>query len=126
MTRRLDGFGVLLLVFAALSIVTGLLMGLLPGTFFDEVAPFRPRSDHFIRDLATYSLASGVVFAVAAYVRSWRVPVLAFAALQYALHAVNHLADIDATDPRRLGVAAFVYIGIGAIVLTVMLVRARG
>ena len=125
MTRRLDGFGVVLLVFAVLSIVTGLLMAFATGTFFDEIAPYQPRSDHFIRDLATYSFSSGVVFAVAAYVRSWRLPVLTFAALQYTLHAVNHLVDIDETDPKRLGIGAFVYIAVGAVVLSAMLARAR-
>src|SRR5687768_7012999 len=124
--RTLDGFGAVLLVFAVLSVAIGLLMGFAPGTFFEEIAPYEPRSDHFIRDLATYSFASGVVFAVAAYVPSWRVPVLAFAALQYGLHAVNHLVDIGDTDPESLGVIAFVYITIGAIVLAVLLSRTRG
>ena len=124
--RTLDGFGVVLLVFAVLSVATGLLMGFAPGTFFEEIAPYEPRSDHFIRDLATYSFASGVVFAVAAYLPSWRLPVLAFAALQYGLHAVNHLVDIGDTDPESLGIGAFVYITIGAVILAAMLSRSRG
>lgn len=124
--RTLDVIGIILLVFAGLSIVLGLAMAFVPGTFFEEVAPYEPRSDHFIRDLATYSLASGGVFAVAAYVPSWRLPVLAFAALQYLLHAVNHLVDIGDTDPASLGVIAFVYITIGAVVLGVLLSRTRG
>lgn len=124
--RTLDGFGIVLLVFAAISVLVGLAMAFAPGTFFEEVAPYEPRSDHFIRDLATYSLASGAVFAVAAYVPSWRVPVLAFAALQYLLHAVNHLVDISDTDPESLGITNFVLIAIGAVVLGVLLSRTRG
>ena len=122
----LDGFGAVLLFFAAISIVVGLAMAFAPGTFFDEIAPYEPRSDHFIRDLGTYSLAAGVVFAVAAYVPSWRVPVLAFAALQYVLHAVNHLFDIGDTDPESLGIVNFVLIALGAVVLVGLLARSRG
>lgn len=112
-----------LLAFAAISILTGLAMAFAPGTFFEEVAPYEPRSDHFIRDLSTYSLASGVVFAVAAYTPSWRLPVLVFAALQYLLHAVNHLVDIGDTDPGSLGVFNFVLIALGALVLAALLSR---
>jgi hypothetical protein len=125
MNERLDGFGAVLLVFAAISIVTGLAMAFATGTFFEEIAPYEPRSDHFIRDLATYSFASGVVFAIAAYRRSWRLPVLVYATLQYGLHAVNHLVDIDETDPERLGITAFVYISVGAVVLGALLWRTR-
>lgn len=123
--RGLDSFGIVLLAFATISILVGLAMAFAPGTFFEEVAPYEPRSDHFIRDLSTYSLASGVVFAVAAHVPSWRVPVLAFAALQYLLHAVNHLVDIGDTDPGSLGVVNFVLIALGALVLAALLSRTR-
>lgn len=126
MNRSLDGFGAVLLFFAAVSVAVGIAMLFVPGTFFDEIAPYEPRSDHFIRDLGTYSLATGLVFGIAAYVPSWRVPVLAFAAVQYAMHAANHLVDISDTDPASLGIVNFVLIAIGAVVLGLLLARLRG
>jgi hypothetical protein len=38
----------------------------------------------------------------------WRTPLLCCVALQFALHALNHLLDIDAAHPRWLGPADFI------------------
>jgi hypothetical protein len=98
-----DRVGVLLLLFGAAQIALGLMMVLAPGAFFDHIGPYAPRNDHYIRDVATFYLALGGV-AVASWQRpAWRVPVLVFALAQYALHAVNHLVDVNEADPESLG-----------------------
>ena len=50
----------------------------------------------------------------AARTPSWRLPLLAVGLLQYVLHAINHLADIDATEESAHGQANFAAIAVGA------------
>ena len=95
--------GTLLLVFGVAQLALGALMAVAPGTFFEEIGPYAPRNDHYIRDVATFYLALGAVSLIAWRRPSWRAPVLAFAVLQYALHAVNHLVDVGEADPDELG-----------------------
>ncbi len=58
------------------------------------------QNDHYLRDTATFNLAFGAALAVAVKRRqTWRTPVLCCVALQFALHAINHLADIGAAQP---------------------------
>jgi hypothetical protein len=93
----------LLIVFAVVQIVLGLLLWLTPGFFHDEIGPYGPRNDHYMGDVATWYLALGGVTLVAVRQFSWRVPVLAFAFAQYALHSLNHLIDVSEADPSWLG-----------------------
>ncbi len=79
-----------------------------PGTFFDAIGPFGERNDHYIRDMGTAVLALGTVALLAVRRPSWRLPVLAFAAVWFGLHALNHLADIGEADPEAVGVGDFV------------------
>jgi hypothetical protein len=51
----------------------------------------------------------------------WRVPVLAVAFLQYALHSVNHLIDVGEADPEWLGPANLVAVALTALLLGWML-----
>jgi hypothetical protein len=95
--------GTLLLVFGVAQLLLGAIMVVAPGTFFEEIGPYAPRNDHYIRDVATFYLALGAVSVVAWRSASWRVPVLVFALLQYALHSVNHLVDLGEADPEALG-----------------------
>ena len=67
-----DRLGVLLLLFGASQLVLGLTMAFAPGFFFDNVGPYAPRNDHYIRDVATLYLALGGVAVVA-----WRAALLA-------------------------------------------------
>lgn len=115
--------------FGGVYVVTALFMIVAPGTFFDEVGPWGSRNDHYVRDLATYNLALGVVLLAALRFRSWRAPALAAAALQYAAHAVNHLVDISEADPEHIGPPTFAAIALGAILLAWLLreaMRERG
>jgi hypothetical protein len=93
----------LLIVFAFVQIVLGLLLWLSPGFFHDEIGPYGPRNDHYMGDVATWYLALGGVTLLAVRQSSWRVPVLAFAFAQYALHSLNHLIDVSEADPSWLG-----------------------
>lgn len=95
--------GALLLIFGASQLALGLLMAVGPGTFFEQVGPYPPRNDHYIRDLSTFYLALGAVAVLAWRRPSWRTPVLALALAQYGLHAVNHVIDVGGADPEHLG-----------------------
>jgi hypothetical protein len=92
-----------LLALAATQLVLGLLLAFAPGTFYDAIANFGPRSDHSLRDLSTFYLAAAVVLAVAAGRPSWRVPTLALVGLQFGLHAVNHVIDVGDSSPGWVG-----------------------
>ena len=89
----------ILMVVAVYHLVLGAFMFFFPGEFYDSLGKFPPRNDHFTKDVATFYIALGVAFYVSVRVRSWRTPLLAFTALEYALHAINHLVDVgDATS----------------------------
>jgi hypothetical protein len=96
---------VLLAVFGAAQLVLGALLWLTPGFFFDEIGPYGVRNDHYLGDLATWYLALGAAALVAVRRTAWRLPVLALAFIQYALHSVNHLIDVGDAHPEWLGPA---------------------
>jgi hypothetical protein len=111
----------LLIAFGAVQLALGLLLWLTPGFFYDEIGPFGPRNDHYMADVATWYLALGAAALVSARRISWRVPVLALALAQYALHALNHLIDIGDADPSWLGPADFASLTLTAALLAWML-----
>ena len=106
----------LLGVFAAVQLLLGLGLWLTPEFFHDEIGPYGPRNDHYMGDLATWYLALGAATLVAVRRAGWRVPVLALAFIQYALHSINHLIDVGEADPGWLGPA-----NLGSLVLTTLL-----
>ena len=85
----------ILLVAAAYHLVLGAFMFFAPGAFQDALADFPPRNDHFIKDVSTFYIALGVVLYISHRRRSWRVPILLFATIEYAIHAINHLIDVS-------------------------------
>jgi hypothetical protein len=111
----------LLAAFAALQLLTGALLWLTPGFFHEEIGPYGTRNDHYMGDLATWYLALGAAALVALRRDGWRVPVLAVAFLQYALHSLNHLIDVGEADPGWLGPANLVSILLATLVLGWML-----
>jgi hypothetical protein len=114
---------ILLLVFALGQLLLGILLWVTPGFFYDEIGPFGARNDHYMGDVATFYLALGSVALVAVRRVSWRVPVLALALIQYALHSLNHLIDIGESDPGWIGPADFVSLTLTAVLLSWMLRR---
>lgn len=110
---------------AAYGVVLGVVMVAAPGTFYAEIGPFGPRNDHYIRDTATLNLALGVVALVAVRRASWRLPVLAFAVIQFGLHSANHLLDIGEAEPAWIGPADFAGLLIATLLLAVLLVATR-
>lgn len=119
-----DVVGAGLLAFGIYQIALGLFMVVAPGTFFDTVASFGTRNDHYIQDLAAFELPLGVLFLLAVRRPSWRVPALFFGFLHWALHALSHLVDIGEADPGWLGPFDFIAITIGTALLGWLLWRA--
>jgi hypothetical protein len=111
----------LLIAFAAVQIVLGALLWLTPGFFHDEIGPYGPRNDHYMGDLATWYLALGVAAFVAVRRASWRVPVLAIALIQAALHTFNHVIDIGDADPSWLGPVNAILLALTVLLLAWML-----
>jgi hypothetical protein len=97
-----------LIAFAAYHFAIAALMIFAPHVFFTDIGPFGVQNDHYLRDTATFNIAFGVALAIAYRHVRWRTPILCCVALQFALHALNHLLDIDAAHPRWLGPADFI------------------
>ncbi len=100
----------------ALSLLTALAMAIDPAGFIDEVGGFGAVNEHLVRDVATWSATLGACLLAAARLAAWRVPILAFAVLQGALHSVNHAFDADLADPGWKGWAT---VGLQAVVTVV-------
>jgi hypothetical protein len=89
--------------FALVSLGLGLFMAVSPHGFYTDVGPFGAFNGHYIRDVASFYGAIGIGLLVAIRRVSWRVPMLAIATIQYALHSLNHLLDIDKAHPAWNG-----------------------
>jgi hypothetical protein len=113
----------LLIAFAAVQLVIGLLLWVAPGFFFDAIGPYGLRNDHYMGDVATWYLASGVAVLASVPRPVWRVPVLFLVAVQYALHSLNHLIDVGEADPGWLGPANLVSLVLATVLLGWMLHR---
>ncbi len=111
-TRR--ALPAVLLILGVSQLALGLWMVISPGSFYDALGPFGERNDHYLADVATFYLALGAAALVAARTPGWRLPVLGFAAIQYTLHAVNHLVDIGEADPGWVGPFDFVTLALSA------------
>ena len=111
-TARAERVRTALLALGLTQLGLGAFMALAPGKFFDTIADYGIRNDHYLRDLATFYLALGIVLMVASDRRSWRAPVLAFAVIQYGLHTLNHLLDIGDADPGWIGPFNFVSLAV--------------
>jgi hypothetical protein len=106
-----------LAAFGIYQLALGVFMAVAPHSFFTQIGPFGTQNTHYIRDTATYNLALGAVMLLAARRRPWRVPVLAFATLQFALHSVNHLIDIDRANRSGVGAGDFVLLTVMTLLL---------
>jgi hypothetical protein len=93
----------ILLVAAVYHLLLGAFMFFAPGGFYDSLGKFPPENHHYIKDVSTFYIALGVVFFVSVRRRSWRTPVLVFAALEYTIHALNHLVDVNKASSDFVG-----------------------
>ena len=107
------------------NVALAVFMVVAPHTFYDSVGPFGVRNDHYIRDTATFSAAIGVGLLIALRRPSWRVPMLAISAVQFALHSINHLLDIDKAHPAWNGYFDFFSLAAATILLAWLLRVAR-
>jgi len=114
-----------LVVFGGYLVALSLFAAVAPGTFFDEIGPYGVQNDHYIHDVAAFQGAVGIFMLLAVRRPSWRVPALAVATLQFALHTVSHLVDIGDADPEWLGVAEAIALVLGTAVLAWLLWRAN-
>jgi hypothetical protein len=104
-SRLFAGFGLS-------QLALGLYQAIAPRSFFDFLGTFGAYNDHYIRDTSTFYVALGIVALLAAARASWRPAVVAFAALQYVLHTVNHIVDAGDARPTSLGVFDAVSLGV--------------
>jgi hypothetical protein len=96
----------------------GLLQLLAPGTFFDEIGNYGAENLHYVGDAGAFTAAYGAALLLAARRPTWWAPLLALGAIWYALHALNHLFDIDENGiSEARGVLDTVLIAAGAVLL---------
>ena len=104
-------------------VALGAWMLLAPGSFYDAIATFDPRNDHFVRDLGTFYVALGAAFVGAGSRPAWRGPVLALALVQYALHTATHLYDVGRPDEGWVGPVNLALVGAGLLFLAALAYR---
>lgn len=122
-TGRIDATGVVLLIVAASQLLPGILALVAPAAFYDAFAAFPPENSHFIRDVGSWQVALGILALVAWRRPAFRTPVLGVLAVQYALHLLSHVIDVNASDPAWHGPFGLVAEGLGAVVLTALFVK---
>jgi hypothetical protein len=110
-----------LALFAVVYLAEALFMTVSPHAFYTSIGPFNAYNPHYLRDNATFSAALGVGLAVSVVRPSWRVPMLAVSTLQYALHSVNHLVDVDIAHPRWTGYFDFFSLLVATLLLAWLL-----
>lgn len=104
-------------VFAAYHLALALLMAADAHGFFKQLGPFGAFNSHYIRDLATYNAAVGAALVIAIRHHSWRIPVLTLVTLQFALHSVNHLVDVNDAHPAWTGYLDLASLAVTTLVL---------
>ena len=97
----------ILVVLGISQLALGLWMAASPTNFFEVLGGFGPENAHYVLDVSTVYLALGAGMLVAAARPSWRPAVLFIAALQYGIHAFNHLKDVGDADPSWIGPVDF-------------------
>lgn len=112
-----------LAAFAFVQLALAAFMAISPHGFYTAIGPFGSYNGHYIRDVSTFYGAIGLGLSVAIRRPSWRVPMLALASAQYALHCVNHLLDIARANPAWTGYFDFFSL-LGATALLAWLWRA--
>ena len=110
----------ILLVAAAYHLLLGAWMFFAPGSFFSSLGNFGLKNTHYVKDTATFYIALGCVFYGSVRLRSWRTPVLVFATIEYAIHAINHLVDVGQAKTDLLGWFDFFALALIALILAAL------
>jgi hypothetical protein len=106
-----------LAAFALVNLGLAIFMAVSPHGFYVAVGPFAAFNGHYIRDVSTFYAAIAITMLLSIRRVSWRVPVLAVATLQYALHSLNHLLDIAKAHPVWLGYFDFFSLALATLML---------
>jgi hypothetical protein len=107
----------ILLAAAAYHLITGALALFWPDTFFDEIGRYGVENSHYVGDAGAFTFAYGLALLLAAARPAWRAPILYVGALWYAVHAFNHLFDIDEARSDARGIFDTGALAIGAVLL---------
>jgi hypothetical protein len=125
MSRRLQpSEGVLRLFFAGTGLVhvgLGIWLFVSPHTFFTTLGAFGAYNRHYERDVATFYLALGASGLIAASRAAWRIPLLAVLTIQYVLHSINHVIDVDRSNNSWAGPVDVASLALAAIQFVVLL-----
>ena len=121
--RRDHDLKALLVAFAAVNAAIGLWMLFGAGSF-QEFTNFGARNDHQVRDFSTAYLSMAVGLALAVRRSAWRVPVLVITLVQYALHLVVHIVDVNKAHPPAAGWGTVGGLALPVLVLAYLLRRA--
>jgi len=109
---------VALIALGLFHVALGLMMLLAPGTFFEEIGNYGAENLHYVGDAGAFTTAYGAALLLAVSRPSWWAPILALGAIWYAVHAVNHLFDIDENGiSEARGILDTVLIALGAVLL---------
>src|SRR3954470_22490100 len=95
-------------------------MAFAPGEFYDSLGKFPPRNDHYIKDVSTFYIVLAIVFYISVRRRSWRTPVLVFAAIEYALRAINHLVGGGVATSDLTGSFVFFSLALLALIFSAL------
>jgi hypothetical protein len=90
-----------------------------PGSFYDAVATFEPRNDHFVRDIGAFQIGLGAVLLLALVWRDALTVTLVGVGVGTGFHAVAHVLDRDlggspATDIPTFAIVAVLLLVAGA------------
>ena len=110
----------ILLVAAVYHLLLGAFMFFAPGSFYDSLGKFPPENHHYIKDVSTFYIALGVVLFISVRRRTWRVPLLLFATLEYGIHAINHLVDVGEASSDFTGWFDFFSLAAIALILAAL------
>jgi hypothetical protein len=122
---RRDAVAAGIALLAIYDLALAAFMAAAPHAFYAKVGPFGVRNDHYIRDTATFSAAIGVGLLLSLRRPSWRVGMLAISTVQFALHSINHLVDIDNAHPAWNGYFDFFSLAAATVLLAALWRAAR-
>ena len=120
---RSDLASIVLLLVAIGLVLPGILAFVSPGAFYDQIAGYPPRNDHFLRDLGAFQIGLGGLALLGWARPAIRAAALGILALHFALHTVSHIIDVSNSDPAWQGPFSLAFEALATGVLVLALVR---